>query len=52
MNDHKICILYVDDEAKLWEIGKVFVERLGQISVDTAISVRFLLSALEKHVGI
>ncbi|MDW5564167.1 MAG: PAS domain S-box protein [Methanomassiliicoccus sp.] len=35
-----IHILYIDDEPALLEIGKVFLESCGKISVDTALSVK------------
>jgi PAS domain S-box-containing protein len=35
-----LSILYVDDEPGLLDIGKIFLERSGELSVDTAISAK------------
>jgi len=42
----KISLLYVDDESALVEIGKLFLERGGNISVTTATSAEEALSIL------
>jgi PAS domain S-box-containing protein len=42
-----ISILYVDDEPGLLEIGKLFLERSGQFSVDTSISAPAALAMLD-----
>jgi PAS domain S-box-containing protein len=36
MDEQRLCILYVDDEVELLTIGKLFMERFGNLSVDTA----------------
>ena len=41
-------ILYVDDEAALLEIGKLFLEGSGEISVDTITSAPAALTLMEK----
>lgn len=40
-------ILYVDDEPALLEIGKLFLERTGEFTVDTAISAKEALQRME-----
>ncbi len=35
-----ISVLYVDDEEMLLDIGKLFLERPGDCSVDTAVSAK------------
>lgn len=45
MDEKRLNILYVDDETDLLDIGKLFMERLGNLVVDTAISAE---KALEK----
>ncbi|WP_321507533.1 PAS domain S-box protein [uncultured Methanoregula sp.] len=42
-----ISILYVDDEPILLEVGKTFLERSGQFSVDTVTSARSALILLD-----
>ncbi|MDD1727974.1 MAG: PAS domain S-box protein [Methanospirillum sp.] len=42
-----ITALYVDDDAQLLEIGKLFLERLGNISVDIALSGHQAIAMLE-----
>ena len=42
-----ISILYVDDEPGLLEIGKIFLERSGQFSVDTSTSALAALAMLD-----
>src|SRR5208337_2365443 len=41
-------ILYVDDEASLLEVGKLFLERSGQFSVDVITSAPAALELLKK----
>ena len=41
-------VLYVDDEATLLEIGKLFLERSGQITVDVSTSAPSALSLIQK----
>ncbi len=36
MDEQRLCILYVDDEVELLTIGKLFMERFGNLSVDTS----------------
>jgi DNA-binding response OmpR family regulator len=42
----RICVLYVDDESTLLEIGKIFLERSGQFSVDIITSAPDALTLL------
>lgn len=44
-----LTLLYVDDEPALLDLGKIFLERSGDISVYTAESVRQALLILEKN---
>jgi PAS domain S-box-containing protein len=41
-------VLYVDDEPALLELGKIFIERSGSITVETALSAKEGIRALEK----
>ncbi|MCK9630855.1 MAG: PAS domain S-box protein [Methanoregula sp.] len=41
----KICVLYVDDEPDLLELGKLFLEDVGQFTVDTSTSAEESLSS-------
>ncbi|MDO9324522.1 MAG: PAS domain S-box protein, partial [Methanoregula sp.] len=41
-------VLYVDDEPALLELGKIFLERSGSITVETALSASEGLNALKK----
>jgi PAS domain S-box-containing protein len=41
-------VLYVDDEENLLEVGKLFLEKAGQFSVDTITSAPAALSLMEK----
>ncbi|MEI7857460.1 MAG: PAS domain S-box protein, partial [Methanomicrobiales archaeon] len=41
-------VLYVDDEPALLELGKIFLERSGSITIETALSAKEGLQALEK----
>jgi CheY-like chemotaxis protein len=41
-------VLYVDDEPGLLELGKVFLEMSGSITVETALSAKEGIQALEK----
>ena len=43
-----ICILYVDDEPALLEMGKLFLEQSGEFTVDTLISASEALEILDK----
>jgi len=43
-----VSVLYVDDEETLLDIGKLFLERSGDCSVDTAISARQALELMGK----
>ncbi len=43
-------VLYVDDEETLLDIGKIFLERFGDCSVDVALSAREGLEQLEKKI--
>jgi len=43
-----ISVLYVDDEAALLDIGRVFLERSGGFSVDTALSAQDALEQMQK----
>ncbi|MDE4907764.1 response regulator [Methanogenium marinum] len=40
-------ILYVDDEESLLDLGKIFIEKIGDFSVDTVISAKIALEVLE-----
>lgn len=42
-------ILYVDDEESLLNLGKMFIEQMGDFSVDTAISAKRALEVLEHN---
>jgi PAS domain S-box-containing protein len=44
-----ISILYVDDEADLLDLGKIFLEESGEIRVDTTISAQQALHLLIKN---
>ena len=44
---HLVPILYVDDESGMLEIGKLFLERSGQFSVDTITSAPVALTLLK-----
>jgi PAS domain S-box-containing protein len=44
-----ISLLYVDDEPDLLEIGKLFLEQTGEITVGTALSAPDALTLLEQH---
>lgn len=48
MNDLQLKILYVDDETDLLNIGKIFMERFGNIIVDTSPSAANALEKLAK----
>ncbi|MFH0966573.1 MAG: response regulator, partial [Methanobacteriota archaeon] len=41
-----VSILYVDDEPGLLDIGKIFLERMGDLRVDTAPSARDAIAIL------
>ncbi len=41
-----LTVLYVDDEPGLLEVGKIFLERMGDMDVDTALSAKDAISAL------
>ncbi len=43
----KIAILYVDDEPPLLDVTKLYLERTGQFTVDTAESASIALQKLE-----
>lgn len=43
-----IRVIYVDDEENLLEIGKIFLERNGELNVDIASSVKEALGAMAK----
>ena len=43
-----ISVIYVDDEPSLLDIGKLFLERGGQFSVDTAESAKIALSLIAR----
>jgi PAS domain S-box-containing protein len=42
-----ISVLYVDDEAQLLEVGRLFLERSGEFHVDTTISAEAALKAIK-----
>lgn len=42
-------VLYVDDEAALLQIGKIFLEKSGKISVETALSAKEALDAVSSR---
>lgn len=44
-----ISILYVDDEADLLDLGKIFLEASGEIAVDTTVSAKKALHLLETN---
>jgi PAS domain S-box-containing protein len=44
-----IKVLYTDDEPSLLQIGKLFLERSGQLEVDTAISAKDAIQILNDH---
>lgn len=43
-----IRVIYVDDEESLLEIGKIFLERNGELSVDIASSVKEAMEAMSR----
>lgn len=46
MAEQKISVLYVDDETSLLDLGKLFLERMGSISVDTSPSAQKALEMI------
>jgi PAS domain S-box-containing protein len=48
MDETIISVLYVDDEPALLDVGKLFLERQGEISVDTADSASHALAILKE----
>jgi len=44
-----LSVLYVDDEPGLLEVGKIFLERMGDLAVDVALSAKDAISALNTH---
>jgi len=46
MEERKLKVLYVDDETDLLTIGKLFMERFGNLTVDTSPSASEALSKI------
>lgn len=43
-----ISVLYVDDEPAILDLGKLFLERIGNFSIETCTSVQEALERLEQ----